>query len=198
MSPSANPLWRRYVDALPDGINSHPECLVKGSVLRSVKDSVPQHIDIDALPEPIAQLLRHPPLPTAWISEVYFHVVMLAYQEGIPAQEFEGWVFDRNRKLLRTSLYRVLFLVVSPERLFVGMASRWSAFRRGTELSLLERSGTKARLALSFPRRLHDVITLRNMGIALRAAADAAGATNPTVRVIHVTEVSAEIVIEWG
>ena len=62
---------------------------------------------------------------------------------------------------------------------------------------MVERSETKARLALAYPHRLHDAVTLRNMAIALRAAADAAGANHATVEVARVTDVGAEILIEW-
>jgi hypothetical protein len=191
------PTWRRYVEALPNGMASHPECLVKGSILRSLVDSASHAIDLGQLPKECVALLRDPPLPNAWLSEVAFNTIMLAYREGLTKSESDAWVLDRNRKLFANSLYRVLFWVVSPERLFAGTAQRYSAFRRGSNLSAIELRPKLARLALVFPRHLHNDETLHNIALAFQGAGEASGAQNTKVDVNDVTDLKAEILVHW-
>lgn len=153
--------------------------------------------DLRGMPASLRELAERPPLPNAWVSEVSFNALMMAYQASVPRREFEAWVYDRNKKLLQSPLYRVLFLVVSPERLFNGVSNRWGAFRRGSRLELLAMVGKSAELALHFPAHLHDEVTLGNMVIALRAAAEAAGARSPEVRLSKLTPTRADITTRW-
>jgi hypothetical protein len=88
-----------------------------------------------------------------------------------------------TRALLRAPLYRVLFAVLSPERLLNGAAQRWHAFRQGTELVTLEKGRGFARLELTFPPGLHSDLTLYLLAAAFEAAIDCTGARENTVDV---------------
>jgi hypothetical protein len=196
---SPEPLWRPYIARLPEAERSYPECCLKGSVLRSVVDGLPATgaPDLSDLPPSVLALLRAPPLPNAWVSEVGFYTIMLALQERMSDAAYEAWVLERNRKLLRGPLYRVLFLVVSPERLFHGAANRWSAFRKGTTLEILELVDKSARFSLHSPPHLHTDVTIANLLLALRAAAEAAGAKEPEVRLAKLTPTRADMTARW-
>lgn len=187
----------RYLDALPRGVASHPDCRVKGSLLRSMLESTPVPFAREGLSTMALGLLDAPPLPNAWMPEVAFNALMLAHEDGMPRAQFAEWVYGRNRKLFESSLYRVLFLVVSPERLLVGMAHRWSAFRTGSELRLLERSAHAARVELCYPEHLHDERTLSNIVVAVRAAIDAAGAKRAETTLEVASATRAVVDLRW-
>jgi hypothetical protein len=192
------PIASQYLAALPAGEASHPQCMVKGSVLRSLVETSPVPFPVKALPPSLATLLESPPLPSEWVSEVRFNTLMLAHEELMPASVFREWVYSRNRKLLSSSLYRILFLVVSPERLLNQMSSRWAAFRKGTELQIVDRAPKHYVVDVRYPSFLYERRVLSNMSVAVTAALDAAGAHNPQVGVVDVRETSARFDIRWA
>jgi hypothetical protein len=93
------------------------------------------------------------------------------------------WTRASTRALLRTPLYRVLFAVLSPERLLNGAVHRWHAFRQGTDVVMLEQRRGFARLQLTFPPGLHSDLTLFLLAAAFQAAVDCTGAHENTVDV---------------
>lgn len=154
-------------------------------------------VDLEGVPASIRAFVDRPPLPNEWISEVRFNALMLVYREGMEAKVYDDWIRVRNQRLFRSPLYRVLFLVVSPERLFIGVPQRWSAFRKGTTLELRSLRERSAELVLRYPQNLHTTVTLGNMSIALCAAAEAAGAKDPQITVKSVTSTQAELDTHW-
>jgi hypothetical protein len=176
-----------YLERLPFGIDSHPECEVKASVLRDALASRALDSDLDALPAPVRELVRSLPPVSAWVREVHVLVVILAIRDRYfapgPAglEEYERWTRQRNRALLTRPLYRALFLVVSPERLIEGMQRRWSHFRRGTRIELVERAPRSVVVRVRFPAELYEETMLHGLRGALHAALEAAGARETAI-----------------
>lgn len=197
MDASRFPHAARYLAALPRGLASHPQCEVKGSVLRQLTDSSPVPFPSEGLPPELAALVEHPPLPSDWISEVHFNTLMLAHEDVIDPTVFRRWVYDRNRALFSSSLYRILFVVVSPDRLIAGMAHRWRAFRRGTELVTLERRKNYVLVELRHPTNLYEDHALTNLTVAVTAAVDAAGGKHTSVRLARREPERAQIELSW-
>ena len=166
--------------------------------MRSMLETSPVPFPIDALPASLATLLETPPLPSEWLSEVKFNALMLAHEEVMPDRVFREWVYSRNRKLFSSSLYRILFLVVSPERLLSQMTSRWAAFRRGTELLIIERGSKHFVVDMRYPSFLYERRVLANVCVAVTAALDAAGAHATEVTVTDIGETNARFDIRWS
>jgi hypothetical protein len=168
-----------YLDRLPAGIASYPECLVKASVFRNALEVKPLGPEV-ALPPEVRALVDHPPPVSVWIPEVQFNVITLAVRDAHFGEDdrdgYLGWVLDQNRKLLGTPLYRALFLLVSPERLLHGLEKRWGTFRRGTVLRLHAQAPGQVELRLVTPPFLRTTMSLEGMAMALRAALERAGA----------------------
>lgn len=173
-----------YLETLPAGADSYPECSIKASLLRNAVESRPLGPEVP-LPPALRALLDHPPPVTAWVPEVLFNALMLAVREvHFGPSDLEGflsWVYEQNRKILSTPLYRVLFLVVSPERLLVGMEKRWASFRRGTEAHIVRLGTHDVELHVTSPPNLHPLQTVQGMAAALRATITCAGARRAEV-----------------
>jgi hypothetical protein len=105
--------------------------------------------------------------------------------------------YSSTHKLLSTPLYKVLFLLVSPERLMVGLDKRWAALRRGTRIELVDRTEHAVRLRLSYPDRLYDRAILRVRAASLRAAVTCAGARSATADLDRVDRGCADFVVRW-
>jgi hypothetical protein len=186
-----------YLSALPAGLASHPQCQVKGSVLRGLFESTPVPFPRAILPPQLVSLVDDPPLPTDWISEVHFVALMTAHESQLTASAHERWVYERNQRLLRSPLYAVLFRVVGPSRVFSGMANRWRAFRRWTELTRIDQGDRHAAVELRYPTNLYSESALVNVCGAFRAVFDASGATSSHVRVTFHGPTSAIIEAKW-
>jgi len=189
-----SPSITSYLDRLPVGVASYPECLVKASVFRNALAVKPLGPEV-ALPPEVRALVDHPPPVSVWIPEVQFNVITLAVRDThFAADDLDGylaWVLDQNRKLLGTPLYRALFLLVSPERLLLGLEKRWGTFRRGTELRLHRQAPGEVELRLVTPPFLHSQLAMEGLAMAFRAAVERAGARDARVTgdVISSTEI---------
>lgn len=192
---------RAYLARLPAGLDSYPQCLAKASVLRDALSSRPIRPAPGTLHPSVLELIEEPPPVNVWVSEVAFHCVTLAIYDdvfgGKDLDAFENWVCEFNQALIRRPLYRVLFALMSPSRLVQLAASRWSAFHRGSTISVLERDDAAARLRFEFPPRLYGPEMLRAVSASFRATAQVAGATRVIVRLGRDSDTFAEYSLTW-
>ncbi len=189
-----------YLSTLPNGVASYPECSVKASVLRHNVASKGFGPEIE-LPPAVRKLVDSPPPVTEWIPEVHFNVAMLAIHEvhfgGRSVDEYRAWVYAQNRKLLAAPLYRVLFAVLSPERLLRGIEKRWGAFRRGTEFSVVVEAPGRAELRIRSPAFHYPAPMTLGMSMALQAGLDSAGARNSLVEVVSHSSTECVFSARW-
>jgi hypothetical protein len=187
------PLLAGYLERLPGGIDAYPECVVKGSMVRNAMADKPLGPEID-LPAPLRALVDHPPPVTDWVPEVHFNGLMLAIRDAYfdgAEKPFVDWVYDQNQKLMSTPLYKVLFFVMSPERLLIGLEKRWGSFRRGTEPKAIRHAAHDVEIVVRTPPNLHTRESVQGMAAALRATITCAGAKE--VRVDGVVRTPTEI-----
>jgi hypothetical protein len=192
----------RYLARLPNGADSYPDVLVKASTFTAAFADKPVPIQPDRVPLPIARLITEPPPINAWVSEVQ----MVGIFKLIGDYHFEGrggtpaflqWVYEQNRKLLGGRVYRTLFSLLTPETLFRGVQHRWGAFRRGTELVIVDRSFRHALLELRYRSYLLDDEGLLAIGAAFRAVAEATGAKDNEVELVDVTPTRGRLRVTW-
>ena len=192
----------RYLARLPNGADSYPDVVVKSSTFTAAFADKPVPITPGSVPPAIARLINEPPPISAWVPEVQ----MVSIFKMIGDYHFEGrgggpaflrWVYDQNRKLLSGRVYQALFWFLSPETVFRGLQLRWGAFRRGTELAVIERSHEHAVFELRYREYLLDDEGLLSIGEALRAAAEATGAKSPLVELGEVLPTRGRIHVSW-
>lgn len=197
---TAYPLLEDYLRRLPRGFDSHPQCAIKASIIRDALHGKAL-ADDPALPAPIRSLVASPPPVSTLISEVLSNATLLT----ICDVHFRGedrlawdWMHETTRKLLRTVLYRVLFSVISPERFMAGASHRWGAFRRGTELTLIDTHPGAARMRLIYPTHLHTEMTIHLLTAGLQAAIESTGTHSAGVIVETITPVEAVFLASWS
>lgn len=196
-----HPCVAAYLGRLPAGLDSYPECTAKASLLRDLVDSRPIDPDADCVPDGLRALLRTPPPVSSWIPEVAFVTCrMIVYGRdfgGTDLAGYEAWIHAVNTALLGHALYRVLFAFTSPERLLVGTAKRWSAFHRGTVLSVVEHTPDTALVRIDFPPELYSPEMLHGLAAGLRAAIEVAGARGASTKLASSSPVRGEYWIRW-
>ena len=198
-------LLTRYVNALPEGLDSYPKALASGvivlSLLRNPVRRPPLGI---GLPSPLEDLICTPPAASAWVPVVRlcaFHAAVydfaFADKGGMPA--YEEWTFERNLQLTKNPLYREFLAVESPEALLASFNSgRWSAFYRGTSLHVMSAAKRSASLRLTHPAYAWPEISRIAIGVALRAALVIARAKSATVTSRELSVRASHFEIRWS
>jgi hypothetical protein len=198
-----SPSVARYLEALPNGIESYPEATVKGAILRAGFEDSGFTAEPGALPASLERCIQDPPAIGAWAPETLHSAFLAAVYDdrflshgGMKA--YEAWVRERNRRLFRGPLYRVLFFVTRPERIFNGTQKRWSAFHRGSELEIVHEAPKGRTLRLTHPPHLFSEAAIVGFGAAFRAVGDAVGLRGPQTRFDRERPDATVFVIEWS
>jgi hypothetical protein len=191
-----------YLARLPDGLASYPEALAKGATIRASIEAMPAEIRRgDGLPPRLRELLRDPPTTNAWGSEVEMWALVLAAYDtsfgtsGVAA--YDTWAYELNRRLLGGPLYRVLFAVISPERLFVGASKRWAAFHRGTTMDISDMAHGGGKLRLTTPASMLPRVAQVALAAGYRAAFDLAGGKGVEVTVEEQSSTCMTFTASW-
>jgi hypothetical protein len=182
-----------YLETLPNGVASYGFCQVKGSIfVRSATTSgLSLPLGDEHVPPEVQALTGHLPSANDWIPEVHYNVL----SEAIAELRFAGpggeaahavWYTELNRQLFSSPLYKVMFVVISPDRMYSGAARRWATFHRGSVLTLPRQTKGAATLRLTYPPNLFPDRKLRDFAVSFQVVGEAAGGKN--VRVRHVVE----------
>ncbi|MBV1857718.1 MAG: hypothetical protein KUG77_04840 [Nannocystaceae bacterium] len=127
-----------YLRALPDGVDSYPECLAKASLIRLMTEILSVKVDEARMPPAIADLFRHPPPNNTWIPEVHSVAAHLALFDasGVREAALLGTAAELSWKMASSPMYQVLAYFTSPQRLLAGAAKRWEALHQGLPLTI--------------------------------------------------------------
>ncbi len=150
-----------YLAALPEGLDSYPECQTKGSLFRSALAGHDVN-ELKGLPEVLHKHIHDPPPAGLWIPAVHViatvHAICDRYYPS--EQEVLAWGMRRTSTVAAHTFYRPLLRVSGP-RVFFSMTARVNRlFQRGTsfDMEVNERGRSVARL--SFPPYLHTRLSL--------------------------------------
>jgi hypothetical protein len=190
-----------YVSRLRDGLDSHPHCQVKGSVMREVATAFDAALTAQ-LPPTLRSIIESPPPVSTWIAEVPFNALVLVQSDHTIRRTgrknaMHEFAFETSKALLSTPLYKILFLVVSPERLVSGVDKRWAALRRGTFIELVDHSREHARLRVHYPPHHYTETLLSIRAQSIRAALVCARAKDPSVNVESRENERSDFVCRW-
>lgn len=128
-----------YLESLPDGFDSYPECRIIGGMVRALVRERPE-LDLDRLPDQLRWMMDNPPGPTQFIPEVRLVAFTLAMTE----LAFESdaamldWAEERMWDLLGGTLGWIDLADPSPEKLAEMSDQAWKTVRRGTEREIVE------------------------------------------------------------
>jgi hypothetical protein len=197
LDASRYPTVAKYLSQIAGGLAAHPECVAKASLLRSILDdkSLPT---VEGLPPELVELVLHPPPQTAWVPEVHFRALMRAVFDAhfdAPSRFYE-WAYVSQKKLLEGPLYRILFFMVSPERVAQTATSRWEKFHRGIGLSAKVGHG-QLRAVLTHPPFVADAFDHHATLEGVRAALELAGAKAVATSVEDVTSTRGVFGFTW-
>lgn len=193
------PLLNAYLASLPQGLESFPEVQQKGSIVQSFLEGVPIQQHLSSLPRPIAELVKHLPPPSAWISEVKAAALYLACADLCfpSAEAYVEFAYRANRKIIEGPIYAMLFRMLGVKRIVNVVAGRWEQFHRGTSLKVVHFEGTEGRLRLDCPPHATPLLLAQCHGTAVRATVEIVGAKNVTVACTQSGPSAFDYVCRW-
>ncbi|MFO0554604.1 MAG: hypothetical protein U0271_39875 [Polyangiaceae bacterium] len=201
MSRAAIEAVEQYLGRLPGGLDAHPECQMKGSVLRAFATGLPRPLVADGnLPEPVRELIATPSLPTAWIPEVHATALIVFASAACfdDAQSFLEHAHRTNYALLDSLAYRVLFRLIGATRLAAQAAARWSVFHKGTSIDILSREDGAVRFRLKAPAHHVPRVLAQAYATAFRAALEISGQRDVTFDTVQSDACSTEFRGRWS
>ncbi len=201
VDPEKYPALTAYLAGLPDGLGSHPGCVAKASIYRTVTDaSLLGPDDVGALPAPLRKLVEQPLPVSSWLPEVHSHALMAfafdcAFED---LRAFDLWAYEQQRALFSGPLYAVAMRLIAPSLLFKTMRLRWGMFHRGVTLQVLDQSHEQGIARLEHPVGVYDEVSRVGLCAGLRAALElSSGEGACTVEVTEHSEHHAVIRARW-
>lgn len=188
-----------YLAALPAGLDSYPECRTKGAIVRSAIDDSDLSSVVDAIPAPIAALLRERPPLTAWVPAVHadsifhLHCDLHARTERAMLE----WTYTRSTRASSQKTYRHLLAVAGPRFFLRAGGQLHGLFQQGTELEIPELAGERAVLVLAHPPHLHSRLNQLSNVALIRALIDLTGGKETQVEMVEPGPTGARYVATW-
>jgi len=177
----------RYLAGLPRGLESFADHVQKAAVFRQFVSGLPIAEQAHRLPPPLDGLVRAPPPVSAWLSEVQATAVLTSLRDLFFSDDegFFKYAYDTNRRVLESVFYRVLFKLVSPQRVLRGAEARWAQLHKGMELFVAMRGDRGAEVRLVYPPGLLPDVIATAYSTAFRAAVEVAGARAASFTVVE-------------
>lgn len=199
MVASEFPHLAAYLAKLPAGLGSYPECRTKGILIRSSVKEVAFHPSWEALPPPILEVMRHPPLPTAWVSTVLTNAVHFAVADTYhpTAEAMLDWNYKRTMRVSTSPMYRMLTRVAGLKNFLRGAVKVHALFQQSTDMSVDFTGDTSARVVLEHPPFLHVGYALLANEAVFTATLESAGATTAKVKMVEASPERAVYDVSW-
>jgi len=184
MAP-VDPTATQYFDALPDGWQSFPTCIVRAELLAGLRER--GVITADSLPKRLHRVLEADPKDSEWIPEVIHTTAMLAVRDARfghgPAADtaFLSWMTQLNRDLFGSSRHAAALAFTTPEQCVGRLSDIWSTFRRGSSVVVESSESGAATCVLTHPRALFAPVCIESHRRAVAILLVKAGAVQPNV-----------------
>lgn len=193
------PRTRAYVEALPEGLDSYPQTLLKGSACGAILQNLPE-IDLAVIPDELRGMLENPPPVSVWIPEIPVAALIhtLCESHFTDDEAFLAWAEAGFANYFGSALYRILFAVLSPVRLARGADKKWGALRQGSRREMIEATETYNRGRIVYPPHAFSRLYVEMLCRGFVAAYRLSRAKNPAVRLLSwsPTESTLEIVYD--
>ncbi len=153
MGLSVYPRVDAYLRSLPDGIDSHPTCGEKASIVHTWIAASPPLRHAELLPPAARRLLEVPPAEFVWVPVVHANALYLAIaDEHFPDDDaYVAFCRDNNATLLRSSRYRTIVNVATPRAFLLAAKIGFQRLHRGTTMAISQSSPSSIAIRVSWP-----------------------------------------------
>lgn len=190
---------RNYLASLPQGLGTHLECQVKGSVWRNIVAGTDMNRLMEGVPADLGILPDPAILGSAWFPAVQHFASHLAIRDCLFTSDDAIYEhFKRlNKRLLSGPLYRVMFALVSPDMVTHASDRRFASMFRGVTLKSMRVGLNREHLRLCYPEKLVPKLVARLYMTAFDAALDLAGAKGIVATMVEYDDREANYELTW-
>jgi hypothetical protein len=187
-----------YIDSLPDGLDSFPECLIRTDLYDNTLEELP-----DVRKVPIVEQTLRQYKGRKWMPEIYGSIINHGIRDACFASDraYFEWLESFNGKIFQRPTYKAVVMLLSTQLLLMGAAQRWSSFHKGTHLEIaasqIRGDRRVASGELVFPHGLYDELQVRTHCHAIRAAMVASRADAPEYRLLEMQNGVARLELTW-
>lgn len=186
LEPQSFPRASAYLERLPHGIGSYPECQVRVDG----RANLPKHFgalaETPGIPLPLREFLEGK-VSEAWMPEVISVTALAMGRDAIleSDDDLRDWCFRDAMDVFDSPLNKMLMKVMSPTLVVMGAAKRWNHWRLGSNLTASPVKQKDDRLEteieLVYPERLYDDTSRTQLGQVFVAAVIASSGKEPQI-----------------
>lgn len=197
------PVTARYIESLPNGLDSYPECQARTDARENVKREFSDIGSDSGLPQIIRDFFGNR-YRENWIPEVVSCALLLLVRDvGFKSDDdFLAWCYTGHKSLYLKPHYKIIIYILSPTLLLTGATNRWSTFHRGSTLTpkpiVKEGDFVQGYASLTFPPRLFNELLLRVQRGAYQAAIDATRVKDSRILLREITDTNASLSFRWS
>ncbi len=165
-----------YLQGLPQGADSHPECVGRGTLMLNVLQTNPlTPPELARLPPFVRAYFEKPPLHASWVPEVHIWSTVFAVGDvkGLDARAFAAWSLESNRRLCEGLRLKVQLDILNSAQSAEMGAMTWTTTHHGTRLEVVGFGPEHTLARLEFPKNLLNLLALECLAGAFVAILDA-------------------------
>ena len=189
----------QYLQQLPQGITSYPDCWATAVLFNRIVADHPHVLARCAHPA-----LAAPGAPArddrSWIPltvQVSCVLALIDLHHGsVPRAQQQLRAYGAD--ILSTPAYKLLFFVLSPAFIVMGVSNRYSRDFRGVRAASHEMTRTSGKMTLSFPPRLYSAAYVHAYNGLFEAALHCSGGKEVKSAVETVADTSATSLFTWS
>lgn len=202
MDATRYPRAAAYLEALPDGLDSFPQCQVQLTVFDSIRFAVEDvDVDVGVLPGALAEFFRGE-TGKGWVPEVLCQAANLVFADSVGESAYLQWSYENAVRLYKKPVLRHLMKLLSPTLVVMGAPRRWGAVRRGTELAVEPARTIDGRMVtygeVTAPTGLMTRPFCEAVAEAFRAGLDGAHGRDGSVELEAFDGATARYRVGWG
>lgn len=133
MAAARYPRTQAYLESLPQGIRSFPECKAAAEGYTDTAKKIGERIDPSVFPAPFAAFLTQG-YEGRWMPEVYSQMLHALIADLDGEEEMMRWKYEQALALYDRPFVRHLMRIMSPTLIVMGAARRWGAMHQGSSL----------------------------------------------------------------
>jgi hypothetical protein len=190
-----------YINALPAGLDSYPDCAVKADVHEDLVTEFTGLKNYD-LPEIMKQYVNGQ-FHSEWLPEPAGNALLLVVRDAFftSNEAFLDWATEKTISLFNKPVYRLMMHVFSTSLIVMGAAKRWKNFHQGSSLNVMPVKKIEGRYktaaTLTYPPHLFSGLIVPQVANVYLAVLKTNNAEDPQVVHKEKSDSESSFFVSW-
>lgn len=186
---------RKYLEALPRGVQSFPDAKAKVGAHRGFFDEGAVHAHLP--PAVLTSIFETP--ASSWVPEVHVTMGHIAMREASfeSDADYVDYARKHNYRLFSSSLYRHAFRLFQPARIARLTNSAWGLFHRGSSIHISGQTPNSLDFSLRHRRKIWPNFVRHSLLTSAAEAMRVAGTESAHTTVLSETDTQFSASVRW-